>query len=216
MAFKVVRWALLQIFTRNESSGHRRGLPSYFSEPSSLPAMFTATAWHLPQAVQPLAEHRQLLWQTNCRRRRFAHLECAFPGRHSTSKYTSNSTAQATAQDKHTQAACTLMLPVKSLSFHSLFLSLSPTFSHNTWMIKWTTDHRHLSLSQLPVDINKERYSPRTCCSKLVITSTAWCKILSFVWAFSALRCIWHIRPSSLKASLMSRTRILWEKKVIR
>lgn len=38
------------------------------------------------------------------------------------------------------------------------------------------------------------------------MTATAWWRMSSFVWGFSLFRCIWHIRPSSLKASLMSRT----------
>lgn len=48
---------------------------------------------------------------------------------------------------------------------------------------------------------------PRTWCSSVVITSTAWCKMVSLVCDFSALRWIWHILPSSLNASLMSLTR---------
>ena len=58
--------------------------------------------------MQPLAEHRQLLWQTNCRQGRFAHLECAFPGRQGTSKYTTR--------------VYTLMLPVK-FAFLSLLVN---------------------------------------------------------------------------------------------
>lgn len=53
------------------------------------------------------------------------------------------------------------------------------------------------------------RFRSLTCCSKLVITSTAWWRIFSLVWALSVFRCIIHILPSSLKASLMSLTRIL-------
>lgn len=47
---------------------------------------------------------------------------------------------------------------------------------------------------------------PLTCCSKLSMTATAWWRMSSLVWGFSLFRCSWHIRPSSLKASLMSRT----------
>lgn len=47
---------------------------------------------------------------------------------------------------------------------------------------------------------------PRTCCSKLRMTLTAWCRMRSLVWGLSWLRCSWHILPSSLNASLMSRT----------
>lgn len=48
---------------------------------------------------------------------------------------------------------------------------------------------------------------PLTCCSRLRITATAWCSTSSLVWGFSLFRCSWHMWPSSLKASLMSRTR---------
>ncbi len=47
---------------------------------------------------------------------------------------------------------------------------------------------------------------PLTCCSKLRMTLTAWCRMRSLVWGLSWLRCSWHILPSSLNASLMSRT----------
>ena len=45
------------------------------------------------------------------------------------------------------------------------------------------------------------------------MTATAWCSIISLVCAFSHCRYSWHISPSSLKASLISRTRILTDKK---
>lgn len=38
------------------------------------------------------------------------------------------------------------------------------------------------------------------------MTLTAWCRMRSLVWGLSWLRCSWHILPSSLNASLMSRT----------
>lgn len=50
-------------------------------------------------------------------------------------------------------------------------------------------------------------YWPLTCCSRLRMTATAWWRISSFVCGFSLFRWSWHIRPSSLNASLMSRTR---------
>lgn len=50
------------------------------------------------------------------------------------------------------------------------------------------------------------RDQPLTCCSKLRMTLTAWCRMTSLVWGLSWLRCSWHILPSSLNASLMSRT----------
>lgn len=39
------------------------------------------------------------------------------------------------------------------------------------------------------------------------MTATAWCKIRSLVWGLSLFRWSCTIRPNSLKASLMSRTR---------
>lgn len=48
---------------------------------------------------------------------------------------------------------------------------------------------------------------PRTCCSRLRMTATAWCRISNLVWGLSLFRCSWTILPSSLNASLMSRTR---------
>ena len=48
---------------------------------------------------------------------------------------------------------------------------------------------------------------PRTCCSRPRMTCTACCRMSSLVCALSDLRCSWHMRPSSRKASLMSRTR---------
>lgn len=48
---------------------------------------------------------------------------------------------------------------------------------------------------------------PRTCCSRPRMTCTACCRISSLVCALSDLRCSWHMRPSSRKASFMSRTR---------
>lgn len=48
---------------------------------------------------------------------------------------------------------------------------------------------------------------PLTCCSRLRMTATAWWRMRSFVWGFSLFKWSWHIRPSSLNASLISRTR---------
>lgn len=50
---------------------------------------------------------------------------------------------------------------------------------------------------------------PLTCCSRLRMTVTAWWRMSSLVWGFSLFKCSWHMRPSSLNASLMSRTRSL-------
>lgn len=55
---------------------------------------------------------------------------------------------------------------------------------------------------------------PLTCCSRVVITSTAMCKMLSLVCALSFLQWIIHIRPNSLNASFISRTRTLKGKTV--
>ena len=49
---------------------------------------------------------------------------------------------------------------------------------------------------------------PLTWCSRVVMTDTAEWRMVSLVWALSCFRCSWHIRPSSLNASLMSRTRM--------
>lgn len=50
---------------------------------------------------------------------------------------------------------------------------------------------------------------PLTCCSSVIITSTAILRMPSFVCGLSDLRCDMHIRPSSLRASLISRILIL-------
>lgn len=50
-------------------------------------------------------------------------------------------------------------------------------------------------------------HSPLTCCSRLRMTATAWCSMSSLVWGLSLFRWSCTMRPSSLKASLMSRTR---------
>lgn len=50
---------------------------------------------------------------------------------------------------------------------------------------------------------------PRTCFSRPRMTWTACCRMTSLVWALSLCRWTWHILPSSLKASLISRTRTL-------
>lgn len=39
------------------------------------------------------------------------------------------------------------------------------------------------------------------------MTATAWCSISNLVWGLSLFKCSWTILPSSLNASLMSRTR---------
>lgn len=50
---------------------------------------------------------------------------------------------------------------------------------------------------------------PLTCCSSVMITSTAMLRIPSFVWGLSVFRCVIHILPSSFRASFISRIRIL-------
>lgn len=62
-----------------------------------------------------------------------------------------------------------------------------------------------LCVSDLPVLADL----PRTCFSRPSMTWTACCRMISLVWALSLCRWTWHILPSSLKASLMSRTRTL-------
>lgn len=58
-----------------------------------------------------------------------------------------------------------------------------------------------------PLPSSLDTHWPRTCCSRLSITLTACCSTINLVCGFSWLRWSWHMRPSSLKASLMSRTR---------
>ena len=48
---------------------------------------------------------------------------------------------------------------------------------------------------------------PLNSSSIVIITWTACCRIVNFVCGLSDFVCIWHMRPSSLKASLISRTR---------
>lgn len=61
--------------------------------------------------------------------------------------------------------------------------------------------------SSPPRPSSLDTHWPRTCCSRLRITLTACCSMINLVCGFSLLRWSWHMRPSSLKASLMSRTR---------
>lgn len=63
--------------------------------------------------------------------------------------------------------------------------------------------------------LNKPRNSPLTCCSSVIITSTAILRMPSFVCGLSDLRCDMHIRPNSLSASLISRILILREEKFL-
>ncbi len=53
------------------------------------------------------------------------------------------------------------------------------------------------------------KFLSRTCCSRVMMTSTAMFKIPNFVCGLSDLRCDMQILPNSFKASLMSRIRIL-------
>jgi hypothetical protein len=61
--------------------------------------------------------------------------------------------------------------------------------------------------------LGKERESesviPRTCDSSDVMILTACWRMVSLVWGLSLTECTLTMRPSSLNASLMSRTRIL-------
>jgi len=67
----------------------------------------------------------------------------------------------------------------------------------------WTGKHVEPFVSQ---------FLPLTCCSNAVITSTAWCRILSLDSTLSVLRCTMHMCPNSWNASFMSFTRILRQK----
>lgn len=53
------------------------------------------------------------------------------------------------------------------------------------------------------------QHSPLTCCSRVIITSTAIFSMPSLVCGLSDFRCDMHMRPSSFNASLISRIRIL-------
>lgn len=50
---------------------------------------------------------------------------------------------------------------------------------------------------------------PLTCCSSVIITSTAILSMPSLVCGLSVFKCDIHILPNSFKASFMSRIRIL-------
>lgn len=50
---------------------------------------------------------------------------------------------------------------------------------------------------------------PRTCCSSCMMTSTAMLRMPSLVCGLSDFKCVMHMRPNSLSASLISRIRIL-------
>lgn len=58
----------------------------------------------------------------------------------------------------------------------------------------------------------QKKNSPLTCCSSVIITSTAMFSIPNLVCGLSDFRCVLHIRPSSLSASFISRIRILCDK----
>lgn len=74
----------------------------------------------------------------------------------------------------------------------------SETF-RGKWLLRWNDGVGLLVLVDLP----------RTCFSRPSMTWTACWRMISLVWALSLCRWTWHILPSSLKASLMSRTRTL-------
>lgn len=53
-------------------------------------------------------------------------------------------------------------------------------------------------------------FIPRTCCSSCMMTSTAMLRMPSLVCGLSDFKCVMHMRPNSLSASLISRIRILF------
>jgi len=53
------------------------------------------------------------------------------------------------------------------------------------------------------------RFLSRTCCSSCMMTSTAMLRMPSLVCGLSDFKCVMHMRPNSLSASLISRIRIL-------
>lgn len=104
-----------------------------------------------------------------------------------------------------------LLLRQAALGFK--FRSVSP---EKKWSFKWnvllqeyyvkTYKFIWCIVASAIIKLSLAGHGPLTCCSKLSMTATAWWRMSSFVWGFSLFRCSWHMRPSSLNASLMSRT----------
>lgn len=75
--------------------------------------------------------------------------------------------------------------------------------------VEWT--HKCLPTRSGTVHVSAETYLPLTCCSRLRMTATAWMKNKEFCLGFFTFKWSWHIRPSSLNASLISRhASVLW------
>lgn len=90
-------------------------------------------------------------------------------------------------------------LQVSVLSLHILFIF--------TLCFTWQRENHCIREEACTAQPAAAMRWPLTCCSRLRITATAWCRTSSLVCGFSLFRCSWHMWPSSLKASLMSRTR---------
>lgn len=65
------------------------------------------------------------------------------------------------------------------------------------------------AISQLSCGNGRVIRLPLTCCSSVIITSTAILRMPSFVCGLSDFRCDMHIRPNSFSASFISRILIL-------
>jgi len=88
-------------------------------------------------------------------------------------------------------------LYVCMLNIYNVLITLT------TMSVEQQPARRYLFVCFFPTTLNW----PRTCCSRLRMTATAWCRISNLVWGLSLFRCSCTILPSSLNASLMSRTR---------
>ena len=80
---------------------------------------------------------------------------------------------------------------------------------HHPWVWKKQCEINRRQYHQRSHRCEREGKIPRTWDSRLVIILTACCKMVSLVWGLSLCEWTDTIRPSSLNASLMSRTRIL-------
>ena len=98
-----------------------------------------------------------------------------------------------------------LNLTIKLL-FQPTHAVIKCVLTHDWWRLQNPTRlHHHLSTNLSEKRGNK----PRSCCSNVVITLTASCNIVNLVSVWADPVCSDIIWPSSLIASLMSRTRNL-------
>lgn len=91
--------------------------------------------------------------------------------------------------------------------------SSSRRFRQAAFGFKFLSKNEISTIGSTFLGSSKTLSSPLTCCSSVIITSTAILRIPSFVCGLSDLRCDMHILPNSLRASLISRILILLMKK---